>query len=155
MASAQSHRFFAPLLVVSMLLVSACGSGATDGADPNWPGYGAGPNEGSGWIGFTYPYGPYETTDDSVAMGGTTFIPDGAQCPDNLGALGYQVTWFNDATGESGPALYGLNCLVLVFAWWETPAGMILLDPGVNHITLTSSDGSGNIGRATITLVRN
>lgn len=155
MVSAQMLRFLTPWLALVWLLVGGCSDGAPDPADPNWPGYLAGPNEGSGWISFTYPYGPYETTDNSVAMGGTTFIPIGAQCPDNLVALGYTVTWFNDATGESGPALFGLNCLVFVFAWWEAPLGMIMLGPGENRITLTSSDGTGNIGRATLTVVRN
>lgn len=153
MAILQARRSLAPLFAATLLIISACGGGGAEG-DPNWPGYVEGPNEGSGWIGFTNPFGPYETTDDSVAMNGTTFIPVTAACPGGLGP-GYTVTWFNDATGESGPALFGLNCLVFVFAWWEAPQGMIMLDPGINNITLTSSDGLGNIGRATITIIRN
>lgn len=153
MARRRISHLICALLVTTIPFLGACSSSLFD-PDPSWYGYTEGPNSGIGWIGFTYPFGPYETTDNSVAMGGTTFIPITAACPGGLGP-GYTITWFNDATGESGPALFGLNCLVFVYAWWEAPAGMITLDPGENHITVTSSDGLGNIGRATITINRN
>ena len=135
-------------------LLGACGDSSTP-ADPGWPGYIEGPNEGLGWLGFTYPYGPIiETTDPFVEMGGTTFIPAVAACPGGLGP-DYQVSWYNDANGLGGPTDFGLNCLVLVYAWWEVPLGLIPLEPGANTITITSDDGLGNIGRASMTVIRN
>ncbi len=142
--------------LAAVLLLSACGD-APPQADPGWPGYTEGPNEGRGWVGFTYPYGPVvETTDPSIAMGGSTFIPAAATCPGWEGDLGpdYRVTWYNAANGLSGGTNFGLNCLTIVFAWWEAPPGMIPLQPGENIITITASDGLGNIGRASMTVFR-
>ena len=133
---------------------------ACDGGDDTpyvhgWPGDVVGPNEGVGWIDFTYPDDPsLIITEEFVEMGGTTFIPSTAACPGGLGP-DYQVTWYNAANGQGGRTLYGLNCLVYVFAWWEVPLGMIPLEVGPNAITLTASDGLGNVGRYTRTFTRN
>lgn len=143
------------LVMVVLFMCSACSSDSSE-PEPVDPGYIEGPNEGVGWVGFSYPYGPVETNELSVEMGGMTFIPAAAACPDWRGDLGnsYRVTWYNDANGSSWEAQFGLNCVTIVFAWWEVPAGMILLEPGENHITITSSDGLGNVGRATMTVIR-
>jgi len=145
------------LLIATSLLLVACGD---DGpaASPGWPGYIEGPNEGIGWIGITYPYGPIiETSDPSIAMGGTTFIPDAATCPAWVGDLGpdYQVVWFNAANSLGGATDFGLNCVTIVYAWWEAPYGLIPLEIGENVITITASDVLGNVGRASMTVIRN
>ena len=144
------------LLLAALLLGSACSSDSPDPPPVN-PGYVEGPNQGSGWVGITYPFGPVETSAASIEMGGMTFIPAAATCPHATGDLGnsYLVTWYNDANGRSGQTQFGLNCLTIVFAWWQAPLGMVLLEPGENHVTITSSDGLGNVGRATMTITRN
>jgi hypothetical protein len=156
--NASGSRRFGSILVLALgagLLAGGCGEDSSS-ADPGWPGYTEGPNEGRGWVGITYPYGPVETSEASVDMGGTMFIPDLASCPAWTGDLGrdYHVIWSNDANGKSGPTQFGLNCVSIVFAWWKAPPGLIGLEPGVNHITITASDERGNIGRATLTVNR-
>jgi len=140
------------VLLSAFLLFMGCGGGGgggeTDAAGAT--------NSGIGWIEFTVPepYGnPVATELVSIKLGGTTFIDPGAGCPGGLGT-GYSVTWLNEANGRSGAARFGLNCLTLVFAWWQVDYGSIPLVLGDNPIQVSAADAYGNVGRNRILVKR-
>jgi len=136
------------------LSLGSCSGGGGEEGRPSTEG----PNVGSGWIGITNPspYGVFDTELHSVDLNGTSFVSPGATCPAGIGDLGsgYQVTWYNAANSTSGEARAGLNCLVIVFAWWEVDFGVIPLEIGQNRITVTATDSAGNVGRDSITITR-
>ncbi len=103
----------------------------------------------------------YETDGAGVALSGSAFVPAGSSCACvGLACLfghgtlppGYQVTWVNATTGQSGSAWqFYLNCLLQVRVIWDA---VVPLAPGINVIRINASDSSGNTGAATLTVTR-
>ncbi|HEY7758693.1 MAG TPA: Ig-like domain-containing protein [Burkholderiales bacterium] len=127
------------------IVLSGCGGGGDEYDTP-----------GIGWVEIDEPTenSSYQTDRASVMLGGTSFNPPGYRClppPAELPA-GYHLTWVNTATGDTGVAGVGLNCLFVVVTSWEIWG--IPLAMGANSITVTADDGAGNIGRDTITVTR-
>ena len=141
------------LLVLSSFLsaVLACGGGG--GSD------GQNPNQGSGWVEITRDPAMYRTEQAWVSLGGSSFTPDGSQCTYWIwpvqGTLppGYQVTWSNSANGTNGFASAMFACFLFFYGTsWDTY--YIPLAMGDNPITVTASDGMGNVGRDTVVITR-
>jgi hypothetical protein len=130
-------------------LTSGCGGGG-GGVPPST----TGPNEGNGFLSIVNPTsGTYQTDRPTVTLSGNAFTPVGANClPPTPLPASYQVTWSNSSTGATGNGSRGLNCILFVFVFWD--ATNIPLAMGANSITVTASDGAGNVGRDTITVTR-
>jgi Big-like domain-containing protein len=139
------------LLTQALVLpLTGCGGDNSDSPPST-----TGPNAGSGSLLIVNPTsGAYQTDRPTVTLGGNSFTPAGAICPAFVGVLppGYQVTWSNNSTGASGNASRGLNCVLVVFVFWD--ATNIPLAMGANSITVTAIDGAGNVGRDTIVVTR-
>jgi hypothetical protein len=141
-----------PIGCLLAALASGCGGGSGGGGVP--PGS-SGPNQGNGHLSIVNPTsGNYQTDRPTVTLSGNAFIPAGAGCtvPPTPFPAGYQVTWSNNSTGSAGNGARGLNCFLFVFVFWD--AVNIPLAMGANSITVTASDGAGNVGRDTIVVTR-
>ena len=77
------------------------------------------------------PFSPFYTTWPSIDLHGSA--------TDNVGVI--NVTWYNAATNASGTAV-GLE-------QWDATIPLIL---GDNLITITATDGEGNVGNASVTV---
>ncbi len=133
------------------LPLTGCGGGDGGGPPPTT----TGPNAGNGSLHVVNPAsGVYQTDQLAVTLGGNSFIPAGASCPAIIGVLppGYQVTWSNNSTGATGNASRGLNCVGVVFVFWNATNIPVVM--GANSITVTAIDGAGNVGRDTIVVTR-
>jgi hypothetical protein len=137
-----------------VLLLAGCGGGGSN-SPPPYVGT-EGPNSGVGraWISEPSQTGSYQTDRTTVRLQGGSFTPAGATCPGYAGVLppGYTVTCTNQLNGRTWSANAGLNCVTVVFTYWD--AGFVPLDVGVNTITVTADDGKGNVGRDTIRITR-
>jgi len=149
-------KAFAKLVVVAAMNLWLLGCG--DDPEQGYVDTTQGPNVGIGWVDISIPTSAasYDTELASVELSGGSFISPTASCPTGRGDLGpgYKVTWSNAANGSSGQARAGLNCLVIVFAWWKVDSGVIRLEIGPNRITVAATDSAGNVGRDTITITR-
>lgn len=147
------------VLFLIACLLTACG-GDKEGEEA-FLGFVSGPDVGSGWASIDEPVGAppngrVETDADSLSMEGHAFVPPTASCDTLDGSMGtnYGVTWSNTANDSSGFAFVRLNCLFIVYIHWATPRLAIPLEVGDNPITITAHDGLGNVGRASILVVR-
>ncbi len=151
-------RRFGSILLMALgvgLLFTGCGDDTTVFVAVNWPGEKGEPSQGGGWIYISHPGEPVETAESSLEMAGTAFTsePSAVSALSADAGLDYTITWFNDANGQGGETEFGQNRVSAVNAWRIT-YGMIRLEPGENHITVTADDGHGNIGRATLNVTR-
>lgn len=140
------------LLAIGCLLAALAGgcgggSGGTPPGDPN--------RVGAGWITIS---GQGSTDSPTTVVGGQAFISPTHRrcCTGNASDTGVTVTWSNTTTGDSGAALqtphYGwLFQFFLSGHSWSASIPVVL---GSNDITVTATDPSGNLGRATITVTR-
>jgi len=139
--------------LISLILLALTGCGGGGGGQPGSP---EGPNVGTGSLQIFNPTdsGAYQTNQPTVALGGNSFTPADSSCNAAVGVLppGYQVSWSNNSTGATGNASSNLNCLLMVFTHWDIDS--VPLAMGANSITVTATDGAGNIGRDTIVVTR-
>lgn len=142
------------LLGIGCLLAALAGCGGDGGGDVGADLRGSGPNAGNGWLLVTNPAsGAYQTDQPSIALAGSAFTPAGASClPVASLPPGFQVSWSNNSTGAAGNASRGINCVGIVFVFWN--AASIPLAMGVNSINVTVVDGMGNVGGDTIVVTR-
>jgi hypothetical protein len=148
----QAFSLAGPLATLCLLAFALKGCGGGD--DAPFPPSTMGPNEGNGSLSIVNPAsGAYQSDQLAVTLSGNSFTPASADClPPTPLPASYQVTWSNNSTGTSGNASRGLNCIAVVFVSWN--AANIPLALGANSITLTASDGAGNVGRDTIVVTR-
>ncbi|HVY04603.1 MAG TPA: Ig-like domain-containing protein [Burkholderiales bacterium] len=147
-------RLLQILIVISTMLIAACGGGGGggpgDGPDPE---YGKTTVSGIGWLDIEMPTleATFDTYEQTIDIGGSSFEPPAARRTAPGGFFTYRVTWKNEATGESGDAY---SCVICLFALTYWDAYDISLAPGANRITVTVDDNAGNVGRDTITISR-
>lgn len=143
--------YLLPIGCLMAALASGCGGGGGDGgevSDPN--------RVGAGWITIS---GPSTTDLTMAAVGGRAFVSPThwACCTGNASDTGVTVTWSNDTTGAAGAATqipeYGwlFQFFLLGSQRWNAS---IPLAMGSNVITVTATDPGGNLGRATLTVMR-
>jgi hypothetical protein len=90
--------------------------------------------------------GAFQTDGLGVLLAGYSFTPDGFDCYQQTLPTGYRVTWSNNSTGVTGNATPSLDCFILVGTRWYAGVPLAL---GANSITVTATDGVGNIGKDT------
>jgi hypothetical protein len=120
------------IIFLSVLFVlPGCGGGGGG----NYPDYSYDPE--NIWISSpSYSGGTYYTDRPTVEIGGGSYIPSTAECTSWIGDIGpgYTVSWHNSANGRSGNAHVQLNCLTIVFVFWNILS--LPLEPGANEITV-------------------
>jgi hypothetical protein len=79
------------------IVLSGCGGG----------GGGAALTRYSLWITGPSSSRTYQIDNPAVNLSGGSFVPEGAECTGNFGAMpnGYQITWRNATNGVSGSAI--------------------------------------------------
>ena len=132
------------------LPLTGCGGGGGGDPPPD-------PNRvGAGWITISGP----STTDSSTALvSGEAFVsPTHWRCCTGLGSdTGVTVNWSNATTGASGTAsqtpryVWLFQLILLSRQDWRASIPLVV---GNNVITVTATDPSGNLGRATTTVTR-
>lgn len=138
--------------LVVLLLLAACGGGDSGGGGPA-----PDPNRvGAGWITISGP----STTDLATALvSGEAFVSPTwwSCCTGEASDTGVTVTWSNATTGTSGAASqtprYGwfFQYYLLSRQGWSASIPVAL---GSNVVTATATDPSGNLGRASVTVIR-
>jgi len=97
----------------------------------------------------------FHTTAGEITLGGGAFVRS-----ENGGPVA-DVTWSNQATGESGPAVsrftYEWVCFLWTCAWGETGhvwSATIRLEPGANPIVVEARTNEFNWARLRVTVTR-
>ena len=141
-------------------LMGGCGGGGGGDEDFSQPPSSGGPNEGVGWIRIREPTSSatFTTDQSTVVLEGSSFIPVGFFCSPSLFPYyvpvppGYEVRALNSSTSISLYVSSTFACVLGVpVMTWRTLAP---LANGANSITLTVTDGAGNIGKSTIVITR-
>lgn len=147
---------FVSALILS--LIAGCGGGGGGGAVPEptpYPVSISSPTDSSS----TY-VATYQTDGRTQMLSGSAFVPEGSLCQctgleclfgRGTVAPGYQVTWTNVSTGDSGSASFYLGCLLQVRVIWSAD---VPLAPGANLLRIDAEDSSGNVGTATLEITR-
>lgn len=145
------------ILIATALSLINCGGGGGGGgtssvSDPN--------RVGSGWVTITFPVSvaTYSTDSLGVVLAGEAFISPTwwRCCSGNATDTAVTVTWTNATTGQSDLATQSLSYICIGGCYpgthrWQSNIDLAL---GDNLLTVTASDPSGNLGRATITVTR-
>lgn len=157
----QQCRRHAKLLGAIAIAVAAigsqsCGGGGSDGTSPPPETVTYGPNSGIGSLVITQPplsgsLGPLGTSQTSIHFSGFAFTPAASSCAAPNLPPSYSITWTDSSSGQAGAAGFYLSCFIDLFLAWEIDVPLAL---GLNSITVTASDGAGNVGRATISVNR-
>lgn len=135
-------------LLALALPLTGCGGGGGSPPDPN--------RVGAGWITISGP----STTDSSTALvSGEAFVSPTwwRCCTGDASDTGVTINWSNATTGASGTASqtpqYGwlFQYFLLSSQIWNAS---IPLAVGSNVITVTATDPSDNLGRASLTVTR-
>jgi N-acetylneuraminic acid mutarotase len=141
----ERSRIILGLLVLSFVLcVVSCGGGGGSSE----------PTSSLVWITSPTSIGTYQTEDTTVRLGGGSFIPADATCPQGRGTLPpeYLVSAYNSANAVYVNVTPHLTCWGLVILGWDSkPIPLVL---GSNTITVTATDGTGKTGRETIIVTR-
>lgn len=151
---------WSPRLVSALILVliAGCGGGGGGGAIPvptPYPVSVSSPVDSS-----TSNVATYQTDGRVQVLSGSAFVPEGSLCQcvglacffgRGTVAPGYQVTWTNVGTGDSGSASFYLNCLLQVKVIWTAD---VPLAPGANLLRIDARDSSGHVGSATLEVTR-
>jgi hypothetical protein len=93
-------------------------------------------------------------SDEELALGGSAFVSptDSTCCPADPGVT---LEWSNEATGESGTALSTVSATGASPENWNHQwQAKIRLRPGLNRITVTAYDRSGNWAKRSVTVRR-
>ena len=129
-------------------LITACGGGGGVTVEQDLG--------GAGWVTIS---GPDTTSGLTASVSGKAFISPTMQrcCSGDASDTGVTVSWSNETTGASGPAVqtpkYGYFFFTPFLSGhrWSASVPLAL---GSNVITVTASDSSGNFGHASLTVSR-
>jgi hypothetical protein len=140
------------------LVLSACGGG---GDAEDWPEPPPSQNQGAGRVSIESPTAEpaYATSGDTLTLNGTAFISPSHYrcCTGSASDTGVAVSWSNSAGGGGGAQQQVRYCALpftVPYPCGHTWKATIGIRAGSNVITVTASDGSGNVGRDTITVIR-
>jgi hypothetical protein len=152
------------LIATLMVVLSACGGGGGGdsgggGTSPPPP-----PPVFSSALDFLAPTSfangqSYVTEGLSVSISGelnSETIPRGF-CPDSQPPQNYSVRWSNAANGQSGTAPIAIGCVTIVGIPGiksQFTTDLIPLEPDNNRVTIDTFQGTTQIGRDVITIVR-
>jgi hypothetical protein len=89
--------------------------------------------------------GRYETFEERIDLGGSSAVPEGAQCSAAIvnGISGVSISWRNATNNTSGRGTSSLFCVGIVAATWNIRS--IPLAIGNNQIEVSGSGGSDTI----------
>ena len=144
------------LVLLLGILLGACGGGGGDDTDDT---VGTGINA---WIDIQEPIngnGTYTTRAPSVGIAGNAFVsPADVDCV-TVTPVQLTLTWENDSTGQAGRGSITSLCQSTFlgpqrFSRWAIREGAIDLQFGDNVIDIRAADNAGNVGTATINVIR-
>ncbi len=128
-------------LMAGYLVLAGCGGGGGGSADTQ-----TSANTNS-TISINTPttLGRYETFEERIDLGGSSAVPDGAQCSAAIvnGISGVNISWRNATNNTSGRGTSSLFCVGIVAATWHIQS--IPLAIGNNRIQVSGTGGSDNI----------